>query len=362
MKFSYQWHGRLGWVLAPLLALSALTGAIQVWLQPLPVAHESPPAVQAWAHAVDQGLAELARRHPTHQVEYVNLPQEADAPLRVHLLGAAPAETGWVDIDAVRGTAGALRPDSSNARALLYTLHERLLLGEAGPWVLRAVALCTLVAMVMGLRVWLRVRRLVPTTPWRRFHRLVGPVAIVPIAIMLVTGFVLRSPDWARAVLSTSEAGAVASPAAPAASTPPVATLGQALVAAAAALPEARAIRIYPARNGTMRVRMRGDEWHPLGLNNVFVGTADASVRRIVRAGEQPWSVRYLNIVYPLHIGALPGGAGVAAALVVRVLWTLVALSLAALAVTGTVQRFRAKAGKPSPLRSPLRVKQGPSR
>ena len=345
MRLAYKWHGRLGWLLAPLLAIQALGGAVLLWLQPLPAPQESPPAVQAWAQAVDQGLAELARRYPAAKIEYVNLPQQADAPVSVRLLASGSNESGWADIDAARGTAGALKPDSSQVRTFLYGLHERLLLADVGPWVLRAMALTALVLVAMGLLAWWRVRHQPPRTPWRRLHRLIGPVVVLPLAMMLFTGFVLRSPDWARAVLSAwpGQAAAAPSVAAPAARGPQAATLGQALAAAATALPEARPIRIYPPRNGEVRVRMRGDEWHPIGLNNVFVSAADASVLRIVRSTEQPLTVRYLNVVYPLHIGSLPGSPGLAAALMVRGLWTLLALALAGLALSGAVQRFRTK-------------------
>jgi len=360
MKFAYQWHGRLGWVLAPLLAIQALGGAVLLWMLPLPASQESPPAIHAWARAVDQGVAELARQYPTAKIEYVNLPAKADAPVSVRLLASASNESGWADIDAVRGTAGALKPDSSQARTLLYGLHEHLLLVDAGPWVLRAIALIALVLVAMGLRVWWKVRHLPPRTPWRRLHRLIGPVVVLPVAMMLVTGFVLRSPEWARMALSAWPAPVVTAPAAaaPPASGLPAATLGQALAAAATVLPEARPIRIYPPRNGEVRVRMRGDEWHPLGLNNVFVRTADASVQRIVRAAEQPLSVRYLNVVYPLHIGSLPGSPGLAGVLVARSLWTLLALSLAGLAVSGAVQRFQAKSRSISTLRGQIQCNQ----
>lgn len=356
MKLAYKWHGRFGWVLAPLLALQALGGLVLLWMQPLPALHESPPAVQAWAQAVDQGLAELARRYPTAKIEYVNLPGKTDAPVSVRLLASEANESGWADIDAVNGTAGALQPDSSQAKTLLYALHEHLLLADVGPWVLRAMALASLVLVVIGLRVWWRVRRLPPRTPLRRLHRLIGPVVVLPVAMMLVTGFVLRSPDWTRAALSAwpAQAVAAAKPAAPAASGLPAATLGQALTAAAAALPQSRPMRLYPARDGVVRVRMRGDEWHPLGLDNVYVNTAGATVRRIVRAAEQPLTVRYLNVVYPLHLGSLPGHPGLAAALVARGLWTLLALSLAALALSGLVQRVRAKSKTQTTLRRQL--------
>jgi uncharacterized iron-regulated membrane protein len=352
MKFSYKWHGRIGQFLAPLLAIQALGGAILLWMQPLPTPHESQAAVQAWASAVDQGVAALARQYPAAKIEYVNLPADAQGPVSVRLLASPSNESGWADIDVAHGTAGPLQPDNSKVKTFLYGLHERLLLADFGVWALRAIALAALVLVVMGLRAWWRVRKLPSITPWRRVHRLVGPVVVLPVAMILVTGFVLRSPEWASALLSPAPSPAAAAPkaaapaapavpAAPAATAPQAATMGQALVAASAALPQARPLRIYPPRNGQVRVRMRGDEWHPLGLNNVFVSTADASVARIVRADQQPWSVRYLNFVYPLHVAALPGSMGVAGTVAMRVLWTLLALALAGLALTGMVQRFK---------------------
>lgn len=346
MKFCYKWHGRLGLILAPLLAIQALGGAVLLWMQPLPPARqESPIAVQAWASAVDQGVAALARQYPVAKIEYVNLPADAQAPVSVRLLASPSNESGWADIDVAHGKAGALQPDNSKARTFLYGLHERLLLADVGIWVLRAIALTALVLVAMGLRAWWRVRKLPSVTPWRRVHRLVGPVVILPVAMILVTGFVLRSPEWASALLSTKPSQTAAAPkaAAPAAIGPQVATLGQALAAASAALPQARPLRIYPPRKGEVKVRMRGDEWHPLGLNFVFVSTADASVRRIVRAAEQPLSMRYLNVVYSLHVAALPGSMGVAGTLVMRMLWTLLALAIVGMALTGTINRFKMK-------------------
>jgi uncharacterized iron-regulated membrane protein len=350
MRFSYKWHGRFGWVLAPLLALQALGGAVLLWMQPLPAPQSNPPAVQAWARAVDQGVADLARRYPNAKVEYVNLPREAGAPVGVRLLASASNESGWAEVDPLRGTAGALRPDSSQLKTVLYGLHEHLLLDDAGPWVLRALAIVGLALVAMGLRVWLRVRQLPPRTPWRRVHRVIGPLVVLPIAMMLATGLVLRWPDLTRSLLSSWAAAppaAVAKPATPAAPAAapagvPGATMGQALVTAATALPDSQPLRLYPPRDGVMRVRMRGEEWHPLGLDFVFVNAADASVKRIVRAADQPLTLRYLNFVYSLHTAALPGSAGPAATVAMRVLWTLLALSLAGLALSGAVQRFRA--------------------
>jgi uncharacterized iron-regulated membrane protein len=345
MKFAYQWHRRLGWLLAPLLAVTALSGVALLWLQPLPASQSSPPPVQAWAQALDQGLTDLSHRHPTAQVDFVNLPRETDAPLRAHLLASPAGEGGWVEIDPVRGTAGALQPDSGHANTLLIAVHNSFLLDDIGPWVQRAVALVALALVAMGLRIWWRVRQLPARSPWRRWHRRIGPLVVLPLAMMLATGFVLRWPELARATLSTLSGEAAGAPrlAAPAAGAPQAATLGQVLTAASAALPQARPTRIYAARDGVLRVRLRGDEWHPIGLNYAYLSAEDASVLRVVRSVDQPLSVRYLGIVYPLHAGWLPGNPGIAAALAARGLWTLFALSLAALAISGAIQRFARK-------------------
>ena len=342
MKLAYRWHRQLGWVLAPLLAVSALSGAVLLWLQPLPAPSDVQPAPAAWAHALDAGVTELQRRHPTAEVDLVDLPRQPGAPIRVHLRFASPAEGegGWVELEAEHGEVGALQPDSRDLRARLLDLHEHLLNENVGPWVLRATALAALVLGAMGLRIWWRVRKLPARSAWRRWHRRVGAVVVGPLLLMLASGFVLRWPELASGALAAVGGEPAAAPHLDPAATPRT-TLGQALVAASAALPQAWPMRIYAARDGVVRVRLRGDEWHPNGLDNVYLDAADAAVVRVVRWRDQPLAVRYLNVVYPFHTASLPGRPGQAMAIIMRVLWTLLALSLAWLALSGTVQRWR---------------------
>jgi uncharacterized iron-regulated membrane protein len=170
MKFAYLWHGRLGLVLAPVFAISALSGACLLWLQPLPAAEHTvaPATVAVWSQALDQGLGELARRHPDLRATVVALPAQPGEALQVQLRGAGPAATGWAAIDAATGSTGALRLDEDDAQAFLLSLHKQLLQQDLGPWVLRAAALLGIVGVGLGLRVWWRVRKLPPRTPWRR--------------------------------------------------------------------------------------------------------------------------------------------------------------------------------------------------
>lgn len=345
MKHAYRWHRRLGTLLAPLLAVSALSGAALLWLQPLPTHADEPAPIAQWALALDAGVNALHRSQPRARVDLVDLPRTAAEPLRVHLaVPARPGASGWVDLDAASGQPGPLQRDDRDPRAWLLHLHEHLLQADIGPWLLRAAAIAAIVTVAMGLRIWWRVRRLAPRSAWRRWHRWVGAVACVPLLALLASGFVLRSPAWAQAALSSPGTTAAEAPRAvpPRALQAIEATLGQALAAAAAALPDARPMRIYAAKDGVVRVRLRSDEWHPNGLDNVYLHAADATLVRAVRWRELPLAARYLNLVYPLHTGWLPREAGVAAGLAWRGLWTAVALSMVWLALSGSVQRWRA--------------------
>lgn len=344
MKFSYRWHRRLGWFIAPILALSALSGALLLWLQPLPTPAGSLPPPAQWAQALDLGVATLAREHVAGtRVDLVDLPRQAGHPIRVHLAG-----TGlWAEIDARSGAVLAAVGHGGKWRALLLDLHEHLLLADIGNWVLRAVALAALALIVMGLRIWWRVRKLAAPSPWRRWHRRVGSFAVLPLALLLISGFVLRSPELARSTLSAL-AGAPASPPRTAEPLPdaPRATLGQALRAATAALPGAQPMRLYADVSGVVRVRLRSDEWHPNGLNYVYLRADNASLLRTTTWRELPLAARYPNVIYPLHIGWLPGSSSAPAAVAMRVLWTSFALSLAWLALSGALQRWRSNAGR----------------
>jgi len=359
MRFAYQWHGRLGLVLAPLFAVSALSGACLLWLQPLPADEPpvAPATVATWSQALDQGLGELAQRHPGLHVSVVALPGQPGEALQVQLRGAGPAATGWVAIDAKTGSAGALRPDEDDAQAFLLSLHKHLLQQDLGPWVLRAAALLGIVGVVLGLRVWWRVHKLLPRTPLRRWHRRVGAVAALPLLVMLGSGFVLATPELARAVLAPLDPRPAAplpqEAASPAATiSAPVASLGQALAAASQALPGARPTRVYAARDGLVRVRLRGDEWNPYGMHNVYLRAADAQVQTLLRPQDLPLQTLYLNVVYPLHAGWLPGRAGAAAGVTMRLLWTGVALALVWMTLSGAWSRLRGQPRAATPRRA----------
>jgi uncharacterized iron-regulated membrane protein len=345
LKFAYLFHRWSGWLLGPLLALSALGGCMLLWLQPLPPQNPQPPAASVLAAAIDAGLAELARARPDLRLNYIDLPRDAGQPLRVRLVPQAPEgmEAHWAELEATSGAVQDLRPDAADLRAWVFSLHHDLMLGDPGSAVLGSMALASLVSAWLALRVWWKVRRGRAPTLWRRWHRRIGVAALLPLTMMLLTGLVLSWPGVVRPTLAWL-GGTQASEAPRVAALPkdaPPLPVGQALQAAAAVFPQAVPTRIYAARGGTLRVRLRSDEWHPNGLNNVYVHAGSGRVAKATAWRELPLSARYPNVIYPLHIGWLPGSPSIAAALAMRVLWTGLALSLAWLVLSGLPWRVR---------------------
>lgn len=359
MKLLLAAHRWLGWLLAPLLALASVTGAVLLWLQPWPVSDASAdprprPQAGVLARAVDQGLAAALQRRPDLRMSYIDLPRTTADPVRLRLVpvsGNGPE--AWADVDTTSGVLLDLRTDNELFAAWLFNLHHQLLLGDDGSWVLGGVALLALITLLIALPVWLRMRRWRAPRLARRWHRRVGIVLWLPLLVVTATGLALSWPDVVRQPL----VALTGQPRfAPPKAKPPVAAEGQAPrapISAGAALqagaqqwPTALPTRLYAAKAGTWRLRLRTDEWHPNGLNSVYLNAWDGKVVQTVQWRELPLSTRYANVVYPLHIAAWGDGAGPAGAVLVRCCWTLVAIGLAWLVLSGV--RWRRPARQPA--------------
>jgi uncharacterized iron-regulated membrane protein len=337
-------HRWIGWLLTPVLAISAVTGAVLQWMQPWPQAPAAAPPVAQIAAAIDVGLPAIAAQHPELRMAYIDLPRSAAETIEVHLLPRGPRGVeSWASLDAASGALLGVRADGADAHSWIFNLHQQLLLGEAGTWVLGGVAALVIVSLAIALRLWLRMGRLRAPTARRRWHRRIGIAMLLPLAMMLATGFTLSWPEAVRWPLGALDGGKrLASPKLPVAP-PEVPRIGpgRALLLGAAALPDAVPTRLYAARAGSFRLRLRSDEWHPNGLNNVYIAEADGRIVQTTPWRDLPLSAIYANWVYPLHIGWLPSGDSRVAAAVMRVVWTGFALSLAWMVFSGLPRRRR---------------------
>lgn len=332
MKSMLRFHRWVGRGLAALLLVAAVTGAGMQWLQPLPdSASAAGPSIQMQASALDRGLATL-QATPGLQWRLVQL----DRPTLQVELDDAQGKRWRAELAGTDGRLLALHSEDALLRPWLVRLHLWKWLGPAGSWLTGMVALLALCSVAVGLRLWWRLRRMRAPQLRRRWHRRIGIVAVLPLALLFATAAALSWPGAARTlIVALGGQPAVDPPAAPPASRLAPVSAGQAMLNAAAALPEARPQRLYRQAPGLLRLRLRGEEWHPYGLSQVFVAEQGGAVLAVRDARQLPLVERYVNVVFSLHAGALPPWGNTAMALLMRLAWTALALALTAMLLTG---------------------------
>ncbi|WP_083748703.1 PepSY-associated TM helix domain-containing protein [Pelomonas sp. KK5] len=340
MKSMMRFHRWVGRGLAALLLVAALTGAGMQWLQPLP--DEAPaaagPSLQAQADALDRGLATLQATRPDLQWRLVQLGRST---LQVEL-DDTRGKRWRAELAAADGRLLAVVGEDALLGPWLVRLHLWQWLGVGGFWLTGLVACLALCSTAVGLRLWWRLRRTRAPQLRRRWHRRVGIVALMPLALLFGTAAALSWPGAVRAaIVALGGQPAMEIPVAPVRPDLARVSAGQALLNAAAALPEARPQRLYRQAPGLLRLRLRGEEWHPYGLSQVFVAEQGGGVVAVRDGRQLPLVERYVNVIFSLHAGAVPPWGGPTTALLMRLGWTALALSLAALLLTGLPWRQR---------------------
>jgi uncharacterized iron-regulated membrane protein len=339
MKSMLRFHRWVGRGLAALLLVAALTGAGLQWLQPLPdPGSAAAPSIEAQARALDGGLATLQATEPGLKWRLAQLGGTA---LQVELDDAQGGR--WrAELAVPDGRLLDLQPEDALLGPWLLRLHLWQWLGPAGSWLTGLAALLALASVAVGLRLWWRLRRTRAPHLRRRWHRRVGIVAVLPLTLLFGTAAMLSWPGAMRTlIVMLGGEAATQPPVAPARPDLPAVTAGQALLSAAAVLPEARPQRLYRQAPGLLRLRLRGDEWHPYGLSQVFVAEQGGVVLAVRDGRQLPLVERYVNVIFSLHAGAVPPGGSPALALLMRLAWTALALALAALLLTGLPWRQR---------------------
>jgi len=342
MKSMLRFHRWIGRGLAAMLLVAALTGAGMQWLQPLPdstsQAARAVPSVAVQAAALDRGLAMLHETRPGLQWQLVQLGR---ATLQVEL-DDAQGKRWRAELAAADGRVLALQAEDSLLGPWLLRLHLWQWLGAAGAWVTGLVASLALCSVVVGLRMWWRLRHHRAPQLKRRWHRRIGIVAVLPLTLLFGTAAALSWPGAVRTlIVALGGQPVTASPGAlPTSNLAPI-SAGQALVIGAAALPEAVPQRLYRQAPGLLRLRLRGEEWHPYGLSQVFVAEQGGAVLAVRDGRQLPLVERYVNVIFSLHAGAVPSWGGPVTALLMRLAWTALALALAAMLLTGLPWRKR---------------------
>jgi uncharacterized iron-regulated membrane protein len=250
---------------------------------------------------------------------------------------------GYVYVDQYRGNVlGEYIMDGSLLQ-WFYELHDNLLLGRRGLLANGWGALLLTVLCVTGLVVWWPGARRVITgfhfhtrAGWKTqnydIHKILGFVAMIPLAVIAISGAYYAFPEAYRKIAGeiTRTVSYLEPPRSHRASGAE-APLDNVLATATQTIPDAElTILTFPATgNGsfTVRKRLRGD-WSRLGNQYLYIDRYSGDVLRVDRLDRLPLGARLVNAMAPLHYGSFGGHW-------TRILWIVMGLVPGILSVSG---------------------------
>lgn len=300
-------HRWLGLALGALILISAVTGAAIAWRD-----HawrwQHPELAAPAPELSDERLAAaveyLIRRHHSDGLRLLAPPRPGLAGWRLWL---GDGEQALYSADGARLLAR--WQESRSPFGIMLALHEDLLAGTAGRWVMGAVGAGTVVLSILGLLIWLRrprrprLKELLPRRafrgPWLVAHRQWGVLVAVPALIIMVTGTLMAwSTLWRDALPEPERFSAPAPADTPAALTPAIGALR-------GHWPEAQLsfIDVSQLDQGRLSGRLRQPgELHPNGRSSLTVNLHGAPVERYDALVSGPVAM-VDDLVYPLHSG-----------------------------------------------------------
>lgn len=202
----------------------------------------------------------------------------------------------------------------------LVTLHQTLLAGDTGRWIVEASGGLLLVSLALGVaNAWPRrggwrlaltpPRAPSPTARLFGWHRALGLWLAAPAFVLASAGSLLVFEDSLRALI-----GGQAAEMAPLRPAGPPIPFSVATRAALAAMPGARLTMVaWPTpSDATYRVRLLapGELRRAYGLTTVFVDANSGGVRQVVPADAGPAGRRFADLLYAIHTGEAEGLAG----------------------------------------------------
>jgi uncharacterized iron-regulated membrane protein len=319
-------HRWTGLSLGPLLALTALLGAVLVVA--LPLDRYAHPAFFVARTAADASAAALPLE-PLRQRLLAEFGPDTNLTLRPP---RKRGETLWVFVrgkwdgtlylDPATGAEQGRRGTHEGAYNLLFELHSSLLLDDAGKGILAVAALAYLFLLVTGLVLWWPARwpptlRITLNRGLLRglfdLHRTGGALLGLLIAVSVSTGAYMAWRPLGNFISTAIGQQPVKPPVVPKeAPAGPRLSLDQLVARAQQEFPGQPIgyVQVPAKADRPMRVRFRlADDPHPNGISSVWLHPRTGEVLAVRRWQELDAGNAAVVVIYPLHTGVLGGPA-----------------------------------------------------
>jgi uncharacterized iron-regulated membrane protein len=341
-----QWlriHRTIGLAIAAFLLVQALTGALLLYrgsaaraIDPAGMTSRAiGPVISA-----GEAVARANRAMPGGHVIRLFAP-DSDGATWFAQLADDKGQTGYASIDPAGGAV--LRAGGVFAFPVEAALqiHYRLMAGKAGMAMVAINALALLAMAVSGLLFWWPKRNiakaltirwtLAPRLVLRQAHRTVGVLAAAFLVMLAGTGLLLILPELADGS------------AAPVSVVAPAAAVDRSLSLAQSAFPDS-ALRDLRIDGDRMIVNFRAPERNARAVHRIIVTLSRPHIVGATRAQQN--GALWMTVL-PIHAGDVIGPAGPAILLIV-------ALTLAALALSGPILWWQAAAQRRRPVRKTM--------
>jgi len=346
-------HRWIGLTLGPVLALTALLGAVLVVA--LPIDRYAHPGLFVARGAADAATA--LPLEPLRQRMAAEFGPDATLTLRPP---RSPGETLWVYVrgpwegtlylDPATGAEQGRRGTHEGAYNLLFELHSSLLLDDTGKGILAFVALAYLFMLVTGVVLWWPTRwppslRISLDRGLLRglfdLHRTGGAVLGLLIAVSVFTGAYMAWRPLGNFISAAMGQEQVKPPVVPKGAPAGPRLSLDAMVARAQSVFPGQPIgyvQVPGKPNRPVRVRFRlADDPHPNGISSVWLHPLTGEVLAVRRWQDLDAGNGAVVVIYPLHTGVLGGP-------VHQAVVALLGLALAGLGLSGIWLWWRRRA------------------
>lgn len=213
----WRWHFIIGLLVAPLLLVLSVTGALYAFepqLQPLLERDWQiiPACRECSTEPVSAQLAVVQERYPNAELQHFGQYRDALRSTVIYIKEPGINEDRIIWLNPYTLEILGSRMEDEGFFRTVFELHTNLLSGELGRWLIELTASWVLVTLLLGLLLWWprRVKKAGGWQPrlhsrgrrfWRDLHA-VGGFYILPTAIVIVYTGLLFSPVAGKALIS----------------------------------------------------------------------------------------------------------------------------------------------------------------